>query len=620
MKKIISLVLVVLMLAGLCSQVVAIEESDEENFTTEELLAMDQALDTDGDGLTDVFEILYGANRYICDTDNDGVSDYIEFYVTHTELTAPDGDADSDLDGICNVTEIDYGTDPGHRDTDGDRLTDYDEIFVYGTNPLLADTDGDGLYDYDELVTENPLSLSDDYLMVSFDGSTVSPYVVTFPVDFGDGTSGVGTPATINRIIDGALYPTSVSYTMDYKYFFLDNKTYYPNLAVISSILSADAYDDVYLTLDNNPYSTTIETSLRDWMHYYHMKNYVNYDLTYTYGDQHISEMHVASREVTQSGITKNIICVVIRGTNGTLSEWQSNFDIGTTALFHNDPNWTNSNNHQGFDITANRLNDCLDEYIEEYASDKNNVIWITGHSRGGALANILAAKRIDEGDRVFAYTFASPATTTYISPDTEEKYDCIFNLINEDDYVVKLPLMDWDFKRYGVDKLASVNDSYKAEWNDLTPFAANYNCDEIGMDGVLEALAAIANDRNDCYVVEMSADHRITGSALTLASCQSKADQITAKYTENMDGAYYVAFAESGIGYSYYIYHKPVFFMQMLAAIMAGEMAGVDFVLRIEVAPYLREAKRSIASAYLGGMTHPHYPETYYLLATKIS
>ena len=88
-----------------------------------------------------------------------------------------------------------------------------------------------------------------------------------------------------------------------------------------------------------------------------------------------------------------------------------------------------------------------------------------------------------------------------------------------------------------------------------------DYNCDEVGMDDVLEDLTAIASDRNDCYVLRMNADYRITGSALMFDLCQSQAEQVMGRYSTNMDGTYYVTFEEFEIGYSYYIYQKPVFF-----------------------------------------------------------
>lgn len=87
------------------------------------------------------------------------MTDYQEVYITGTDSTkydsviegVRDADIDSDEDGLANIYEIENGTDPLSKDTDNDGLTDYDEIFIYNTNSVIPDTDGDGLEDGDEL-------------------------------------------------------------------------------------------------------------------------------------------------------------------------------------------------------------------------------------------------------------------------------------------------------------------------------------------------------------------------------------------------------------------------------------------------------------------------------------
>jgi outer membrane protein OmpA-like peptidoglycan-associated protein len=141
--------------------------------------------DTDGDGLTDGEEVrIYGTNPLNPDTDGDGLTDGDEVHKYHTnpKLADSDGDGltdgdevlkyytdplsrDTDGDGISDYDEIfKYHTDPLKKDTDGDGISDYDEIFKYHTNPLLKDTDGDGLSDYDEIFKyhTNPLNVDTD--------------------------------------------------------------------------------------------------------------------------------------------------------------------------------------------------------------------------------------------------------------------------------------------------------------------------------------------------------------------------------------------------------------------------------------------------------------------------
>ena len=61
---------------------------------------------------------------------------------------------DSDGDGLTDLEEIEIGTNPQLFDSDGDTLSDYQEYIVLGTNPLLKNTDGDR---YDD--NEDPDSL-----------------------------------------------------------------------------------------------------------------------------------------------------------------------------------------------------------------------------------------------------------------------------------------------------------------------------------------------------------------------------------------------------------------------------------------------------------------------------
>jgi len=71
--------------------------------------------DTDGDGMTDVWETANGLNPN----------------------NATDANQDEDGDGLTNFQEFGYNTDPRKIDTDGDGRSDKQEILV-GTNPLSS--------------------------------------------------------------------------------------------------------------------------------------------------------------------------------------------------------------------------------------------------------------------------------------------------------------------------------------------------------------------------------------------------------------------------------------------------------------------------------------------------
>jgi outer membrane protein OmpA-like peptidoglycan-associated protein/opacity protein-like surface antigen len=100
-------------------------------------------MDSDGDGLTDAYEMEIGTNPFDPDTDGDGLSDGEEVLI--------------------------YKTDPLNPDSDWDGLTDGAEVLVYKTDPLNPDTDGGGVTDGHEVIEDgtNPLDPSDDLMLIT---------------------------------------------------------------------------------------------------------------------------------------------------------------------------------------------------------------------------------------------------------------------------------------------------------------------------------------------------------------------------------------------------------------------------------------------------------------------
>lgn len=122
--------------------------------------------------MTDAIEEFYGTNIALTDTDEDGLSDYIEIAVINYNPLSKDtnnngvldGQEDCDNDGIDNKSETDLGTDPSMVDTDNDGLNDKSEIDTYSTNPIVADTDTDGANDGWEIANGfDPLVLNDSF-------------------------------------------------------------------------------------------------------------------------------------------------------------------------------------------------------------------------------------------------------------------------------------------------------------------------------------------------------------------------------------------------------------------------------------------------------------------------
>lgn len=135
------------------------------------------------------------------------------------------------------------------------------------------------------------------------------------------------------------------------------------------------------------------------------------------------------------------LTAIVVRGT-GEYMEWASNLNMGSGA------------DHEGFAKARDELLANLEKYLTSAgisgAERQTMRYLITGHSRGGAVANLTAASLTAGGrEGVYAYTFAAPAVSFQAAG---EGYENIFNIVSREDLVTRVPLSDWGCGRYGVD------------------------------------------------------------------------------------------------------------------------------------------------------------------------
>jgi len=115
-------------------------------------------IDSDEDGLPDIYEYIIGTDPQNPDTDGDGLPDGYEYFTLGTDPLKvdtddngiSDADEDFDEDGLINLEEYLMDNNPWNPDTDGDGLSDGDEVHLYDTDPLNPDTDEDGLLDGEE--------------------------------------------------------------------------------------------------------------------------------------------------------------------------------------------------------------------------------------------------------------------------------------------------------------------------------------------------------------------------------------------------------------------------------------------------------------------------------------
>ncbi len=139
-------------------------------------------------GITRLDSIYIGVdNALFLDADNDGLDDSWEI-ANGLNPEHNDRSADSDGDGISNIRELLLSTKPNSYDTDADGLSDGQELAV-GSNPILQDTDGDGMPDGWEV--QNGFNLNSNDGEGDADGDGISNRVEyqtqTSPLDYYNG-------------------------------------------------------------------------------------------------------------------------------------------------------------------------------------------------------------------------------------------------------------------------------------------------------------------------------------------------------------------------------------------------------------------------------------------------
>ena len=139
------------------------------------------------------------------------------------------------------------------------------------------------------------------------------------------------------------------------------------------------------------------------------------------------------------------LLTAIMRGV-GYGTEWVSNLRMYDQAY---------KGYAAGFRRTAEVAYNSLNDYIDSLASygvTRDNLkVWITGYSRGAAVANNLGQMVSADGEfdpeNVFVYSFATPAT---VHESKKGDYKNIFSICSELDIVPRLPLAEWGYTRFG--------------------------------------------------------------------------------------------------------------------------------------------------------------------------
>ena len=162
-------------------------------------------------------------------------------------------------------------------------------------------------------------------------------------------------------------------------------------------------------------------------------------------------------KTVADAGTGKQVplIVVAVRGTIGN-GEWLGNFNVANASPVDAPAA------HEGFGTCRKRVLVDLNRWavgLRLAGLDLGSArVLVTGHSRGAAVAGLVAAS-LDDGYKlagyelqpknVCAYTFASP--TSMREGVGKARYHNVFNIVNPEDLIPRLPLGRWGYRRVGV-------------------------------------------------------------------------------------------------------------------------------------------------------------------------
>lgn len=410
-----------------------------------------------------------------------------------------------------------------------------------------------------------------------------------------------------------------ISYKWNDAWFFNDHTLFNHELARTSFLLTQLAYYSSASDLEQNgPEAATYQYGLQtedgffdimDVMKAHGLVDVEEHNFRTTHDDHHVAQFNIGHKTVTQDGQTKELITLAIRGTRSE-REWLSNGDLGVSTEFDQTEEWTNEKNLKGFDITSNRIMKVVNDYMSANGiSEENATFWITGHSRGAGIANVLAQKLEARDMETFTYAFATPNTTE--SQDAAS-YKSIFNIVSKDDIVPAIPVEGWGFTKYGQVAKVSLTSSAKKEWAEMTGLTYK-SALSLTLKNTIEELGDLADDRDELRSYDHD-DNTITKTYFSASSRTKALNEIPAVLLPYCE---ITTYQTKFLGKTYYKFdmkQQPNYFVQAALLNLAGSMSDLEF-LGFDVASAYSSAKASIIAAGLGGISHPHYIETYRLL-----
>lgn len=427
---------------------------------------------------------------------------------------------------------------------------------------------------------------------------------------------------------DGILASNEIVIPVDYRNFIYEDKpTYNKYLAQMAAMIANFSYDGI----DKNWHVTKNE--------YVTSESEVNKALV-QFGFSNVKYIKVAAGETDPYDrcglyLGNHIFLngdkkyqVVVASVEGYLNNkmWYSNFDVGYDGEGYYEingehPEWTNKKHHKGFDVTANRAFPIVQNYLNDVNDESINeqIVLVTGHSRGASISNLLGKLLKDHGIKSIVYAFNGCRTTDEQDESILRSYTNIFNVDSVNDYVCRYPFSFMNFTSYGnifSYDLVAENSYYKAIYG--SEFIGN--SDE-NLNEITKGAQKVFKSRKEMY------DYSSVSESI-LCESYEKANQTALALVEeieksNIDGLAYCEILENeDTTYPYQVCYnsKPACFLSFAAQLVidfetgkgiGGAIADINAANRF-IKKYL-DAFNEVADVTLdiNAFAYPHLQKT---------
>ena len=312
---------------------------------------------------------------------------------------------------------------------------------------------------------------------------------------------------TVPTSYEGCLEYTARAFYGD-SYFNTAPTTYNPHLATISTHMAACSFPAGDITkMDREVWYQNQPANLKAFYETLGFKEFKANEDYYKQTTFDTIGVGAANKQITlNDGKTYTLIACTPRS-GQYFAEWANNFYLGDGKQ--------SDYMHEGWYNAANKEIEFLQNYVKEFNISGHVKLWLSGFSRGGAVANITAAlldNMLDKNEKVFgdnitftlddlyAYTTSAPqganVDSKTVKAPKDALYNNIWNIINPNDIVPKVAMSSFGFTRFGRDKYIQTSfyspdkiDGYRDVFSKLyyaqDPEIAEYKADDFEMHGM---------------------------------------------------------------------------------------------------------------------------------------